>query len=237
MTNRLLVVEDDESLRLTLIDNLELEGYEVFSASTIADARLVISQQASAKLSIDLIVLDVMLPDGSGYELCKEIRPSHPNVMILMLTARTLDSDLQAGFNAGADDYVTKPYKVSELLLRITALLRRTSSLNRVAENSLINGFEVCWQQHSVSKQGKNIHLTKKEFDLLKLLFDNTGQLLSRDEILSRVWGDEVYVEERTVDNFISNVRKSLKLNEPQPYFIKTVRGVGYVFMKVPTQC
>jgi len=228
MSKRLLVVEDDESLRLTLIDNLELEGYEVNSASTIAGAKTLISEQNKSGKPLDLIVLDVMLPDGSGYDLCEEIRPNHPNVMILMLTARTLDSDLQAGFNAGADDYLTKPYKVAELLLRIQALLRRASPTNWSPVRSFINGFDIAWQQHSISKQGSAVHLTKKEFDLLKLLFDNIHQPLTRDDILNRVWGDEIYVEERTVDNFISNVRKALELNEPNTYFIKTIRGVGY---------
>lgn len=233
MKNRLLVVEDDESLRLTLIDNLELEGYEIFSASTIAEAKSVFYQQNATGQEINLIVLDLMLPDGSGYDLCEEIRLNNQSVMVLMLTARTLDADLQMGFNKGADDYLTKPYKVAELLLRIKALLRRTSSVHKIVELSLINGFEINWQKHNVSKQGQDIHLTKKELDLLKLLFDNIDLPLTRDHILSQVWGDEVYVEERTVDNFISNIRKTLDLNKPHNYFIKTVRGVGYALMKI----
>jgi len=233
MKNRLLVIEDDESLRLTLIDNLELEGYDVFSASTISEARSILSRQHDADLNIDLIVLDVMLPDGSGYDFSKEIRPNNPNMMILMLTARTLDADLQAGFDAGADDYLTKPYKVAELLLRIKALLRRGSVIDHAAQSSSMNGFKVNWQRHKISKDGQEVHLTKKEFDLLKLLFDNLDQPLTRDQILGQVWGDEVYVEERTVDNFISNIRKVLDLNEPQTYFIKTVRSVGYALMRL----
>jgi len=233
MKNRLLVIEDDESLRLTLIDNLELEGYDVLSASTLSDARSILSQQNDADQNIDLIVLDVMLPDGSGYDFSKEIRPTNQHVMILMLTARTLDADLQAGFKAGADDYLTKPYKIAELLLRIKALLRRGSIIEHTPASSSINGFEVDWQRHKISKQGQEAHLTKKEFDLLKLLFDNLDQPLTREQILSQVWGDEVYVEERTVDNFISNIRKVLDLNEPQTYFIKTVRSVGYALMKI----
>lgn len=154
-------------------------------------------------------------------------------MMILMLTAGTLDSDLEAGFNAGADDYLTKPYKVAELLLRITALLRRTSATSWATKPSLVNGFEIDWQQLRVTNHREDIHLTKKEFDLLKLLFDNIGLPLTRNDILNQVWGDGVYVEERTVDNFISNVRKALDLNEPKPYFIKTVRGVGYALTKI----
>ena len=232
MKKRLLVVEDDESLRLTLIDNLEIDGYDVLSASTIAEAKIKIEQQSNTEQDIDLIVLDLMLPDGSGYLLCEDIRKKDHNVMILMLTARTLDTDLQAGFKAGADDYLTKPYKVAELLLRVKALLRRKSTAIMDSDNALINGFEINWQQHSISKHGHKVHLTKKEFDLLKLLFNNIGQPLSRDKILQEVWGDEVYVEERTVDNFISNIRKAFDLNETQNYFIKTVRSVGYALMQ-----
>ena len=232
MMTRLLVVEDDESLRLTLVDNLELEGYDVSSASTLAEARLILSKQDPAKRALELIILDVMLPDGSGYDLCKEVRSSYPELMVLMLTARTLDSDLHAGFSSGADDYLTKPYKIAELLLRISALIRRSSSVSGVQDYVQINDCRVSWSKRSIIRHQCAIHLTKKEFDLLRLLFDNIDRPLARDEILDKVWGQNIYVEERTVDNFISNVRKALNLNKPQPYYIKTVRGVGYVLEK-----
>jgi len=231
MDSHILVVEDDDSLRLTLIDNLELEGYKVFGASTISEAKACLEQHRASQ-GFDLIILDLMLPDGSGYDLCKEIRFNDQNVMILMLTARTLDSDLHAGFNSGADDYLTKPYKLDELLLRVGALLRRVSSTLSTNDSSLINGFDICWKQHRITKDGQEVHLTKKEFDLLKLLCDHIDQPMSRDEILNQVWGENVFVDTRTVDNFISNVRKSLDLVAPQPYAIKTIRGIGYVLSK-----
>jgi len=139
---------------------------------------------------------------------------------------------VHAGFSAGADDYLTKPYKIAELLLRINALLRRAPGTNQIESNVDINGFEVCWSKFSIIKEGQTVHLTKKEFDLLQLLFENINQPLHRDEILNRVWGEDIYVEERTVDNFISNVRKALNLTSPQPYYIKTIRGVGYALIK-----
>ena len=191
-----------------------------------------IRDRQTADQGIDLVVLDVMLPDGSGYDLCKEIRPEHPGLMVLMLTARTLDSDLHAGFNAGADDYLTKPYKIGELLLRISALLRRAPGAVRIQDEIDINGFNVSWSKRVIVKDQQPVHLTKKEFDLLKLLFENIDRPLTRDEILDQVWGQEIYVEERTVDNFISNVRRALDLNSPQPYHIKTIRGIGYVLVK-----
>lgn len=232
MNKRLLVVEDDESLRLTLVDNLQLENYEVYSASSLSEARSILLQQRKFKQDIELMVLDLMLPDGSGYDLCAEVKPNYPELMILMLTARTLDSDLHAGFTAGADDYLTKPYKIAELLLRIMALLRRAPSPHQPHNDTNINGFNVSWLKHSITKRGQAIHLTKKEFDLLQLLFENIDQPLHRDEILNQVWGEDIYVEERTVDNFISNVRKALNLNSPKPYYIKTIRGVGYALIK-----
>lgn len=149
-----------------------------------------------------------------------------------MLTARTLDSDLHAGFSAGADDYLTKPYKLAELLLRISALLRRAPGISLSQDDTDINNFQVSWSKRSITKNKQAVHLTKKEFDLLQLLFNNLERPLPRDEILNQVWGEEIYVEERTVDNFISNVRKALDLNTPQPYHIKTIRGVGYALVK-----
>jgi len=229
MVNKILVVEDDQNLRLTLVDNLELEGYQVFSASTLSVAYQVLQRE-----EVDLIVLDIMLPDGSGYHFSKELRFENSNVMILMLTARTLNSDLIEGFSSGADDYMTKPYKLNELLARIKALLLRATPLNRGSTFvSQINGLEVNWQEriiiNTVEGVDEEVYLTKKEFDLLHFLYSNLNKPLSREEILEKVWDKGVFVEERTVDNFISVIRKILSLNEPEEYFIKTVRGVGYL--------
>ncbi len=221
--NKILVVEDDENLRLTLVDNLEMENYEVSSSSSIDDAR----QQLNTD-HFDLIILVIMLPDGSGYDLCQQIKPQYPDTMVLMLTARTLDSDLLSGFAAGTDDYLTKPYKIEELLARVNALIRRRLPANNKTEISLINGFTVNWQQRTVVKEQQQIHLTKKEFDLLHVLFQHLNTPLSRDDILNKIWGNEVFVDERTVDNFISNIRKHLNLTQDQPYFIKTIRSIGY---------
>lgn len=235
MIDKILVVEDDKNLRLTLVDNLELDGYEVLCAATLNAA-----QQILATQPISLTVLDIMLPDGSGYDFAKELRVKQPNTMILMLTARTLNSDLITGFSAGADDYMTKPYKLNELLVRIKALLARSHlSSSHLAQQCCINGYRVNWQERRIINEKDNAldhvtHLTKKEFDLLHLLYQNIDKPLSRQEILNKVWGQGIYVENRTVDNFISVIRKALNLNAPEQYSIRTIRGIGYSLVKNP---
>ena len=228
--NNILVVEDDENLRLALVDNLQLESYQVFAVDTMAAADGVLTQE-----TIELVILDIMLPDGSGYDFCQVLKEKHPTAMVLMLTARTLDNDLLTGFSVGADDYMTKPYKVAELLARVKALLSRSQSANvNHTKTSRINDFVINWQQRSITQavNSDQVHLTKKEFDLLYLLFININNPLSREKILDQDWGEGVYVEERTVDNFISVIRKALNLNEPQKFFIRTIRGIGYSLVR-----
>lgn len=228
MTNAILVVEDDENLRLTLSDNLEMEGYQVYSAGSLQEARNCIQTN-----HIDLCILDIMLPDGNGYQFSVDIRREYPQVLILMLTARILDSDLEQGFESGADDYVNKPYRLKELLLRIKALLRRkNTSIGDVEDTSSVNGFEINWAARQISCKGESIHLTKKEFDIFSHLYRNKNSVQSRDDILTSVWGDGVYVDNRTVDNFISNLKKRLKLVEGEECYIKTIRGIGYCLTK-----
>lgn len=221
MANSILIVEDDDNLRNSLVDNLEIEGYRVFSFALIEESR----QWLSANTA-DLVVLDIMLPDGNGYELARWIR-LHCDVLILMLTARSLEKDVVEGFIAGTDDYVSKPYRINELLLRIKALLRRKTPTSNVATTS-INGFEVNWQLREVRKENKEIHLTKTAFDILHFLFSHQNNTCSRDDILDAVWGKDVYVDNRTVDNFIYNLKKQLSFTQPSDYMIKTIRGVGY---------
>lgn len=226
MKKRLLIVEDDDNLRLTLADNLELEGYQVFSQACVNDTK-----QFLENYEVDLIILDIMLPDGNGIELCQWIRKKH-DVLILMLTARSLEKDLIDGFVAGTDDYLSKPYRSAELLLRINALLRRTShsSINSITP---FNGFEVDWNGRSITNCGKDIHLTKTAFNILSYLFEHLNQTCSRDNILNFVWGKEVYVDNRTVDNFVSNLKKSLNLADGTQYHLKTIRGIGYSLIKL----
>ena len=221
MPEHILIVEDDDNLRETLADNLELEGYQIFAVADVAQAK-----QFLANNKVDLILLDIMLPDGNGYELSRWIR-ENADVLILMLTARNLEKDVVEGFISGADDYVSKPYRSSELLLRIKALLRRRNGTLAIKQSN-INGFVVNWNSRTINGNGSSLHLTKTAFDILCFLFKNLNQPCSRDDILDAVWGKDVYVDNRTVDNFVSNLKKQLNLVEGEDFQIRTIRGVGY---------
>ncbi len=218
--SRILLVEDDESLRLALADNLEDSGHDVRAVSDLAGAR---SEWACG---VDLVVLDVMLPDGDGYSLCREQRARGDRTPVLMLTARTLEDDLVAGFDAGADDYLAKPYRLRELLARVGALLRRASG-----EPPLRFGpFRVDPVARLVGSPRGAVELTRTEFDLLLLFLRRVGEALTRDAILDEVWGRDVVVDTRTVDNFVSNLKRKLHWTDKSGWRIRTVRGVGYRF-------
>ncbi|HVG63380.1 MAG TPA: response regulator transcription factor [Hyalangium sp.] len=220
---RVLVVEDDPNLRLTLVDNLEEEGYAVEAASTLAEAR------AKWKATgFDVVVLDIMLPDGDGYSLCRELRQAGTSSRVLMLTARTLEDDAVRGFDAGADDYVAKPYRLRELLARIRVLARRGAA-SPPEEVLSFDRFRVdLASRRLLDASGQPLELTRTEFDLLVYLLRNAGKARTRDQILSSVWGEDTVVDAHTVDNFISNLRKKLEWNSASRFEIRSVRGVGY---------
>ncbi|WP_225411656.1 response regulator transcription factor [Stigmatella hybrida] len=221
---RVLVVEDDPNLRLTLVDNLEEEGYAVTAASTLAEAR---AQVKSA--GFDVVVLDLMLPDGDGYTLCRELRQANTSSRVLMLTARSLEEDVVKGFEVGADDYVPKPYRLRELLARIRALARRGAGAPPVPQAIAFDRFRVDLASRRVlNADGQALELTRTEFDLLVYLLRHAGTALTRDQILSSVWGTEVTVDGHTVDNFISNLRKKLEWTRHSRFELRSVRGVGY---------
>ncbi len=228
MTERILVVEDDENLRLPLVDNLEDEGFSVEQASTgeIAIERV-------RRRAFDVIVLDIMLPGMSGYEVCKVLRSEGSTAGILMLTARSLEDDVVTGFDAGADDYLTKPYRLRELLARVRALLRRRGSssaeLPRPAETVIdLDGIQIDSSARTViDTAGAPVELTRTEFDLLVFMVTHQGEALAREVILDKVWGN-VRVDPRTVDNFVSNLKKKLGWTPDRKFAFKAVRGVGY---------
>lgn len=215
-----LVVEDDSNLRLALEDNLRDEGYQVAVAATVAEAT------SALAAPFDVVVLDLMLPDGDGYALCRALRARGHGGRVLMLTARTLEDDLVKGFEAGADDYLAKPYRLRELLARVAALARRAPSAAPPPSLSLAP-FTVDVSRRTVTGPSGELELTRKEFDLLVCLLQAGDRVLTRDEILDRVWGADVVVDSHTVDNFISALKK--KLAAPKAAFeLKTVRGVGF---------
>jgi DNA-binding response OmpR family regulator len=217
-----LIVEDDANLRLALEDNLRDEGYQVEVAATVKAAR-----EALARTTPDVVVLDVMLPDGDGYTLCRELRQQGLPARILMLTARTLEDDLVKGFEAGADDYLAKPYRLRELLARVAALSRRAPAAAATVHR--LGPFAVDEATRTVRGPSGDVDLTRTEFDLLVCLAQAGDRVLSRDEILDAVWGADVVVDSHTVDNFVSSLKR--KLQGPG-FELKTVRGVGFRLLR-----
>lgn len=222
---RVLVVEDDESLRLALEDNLQAEGYAV---EVVADGLRARERLAGEPYA--LLVLDVMLPGVDGYTLAREVRARPgPQPKILMLTARALEDDVVRGLEVGADDYLTKPYRLRELLARVKALLRRGTSAAPDEDTPALPGLRIDPRARTVARlDGVPVELTKTELDLLLYLWRRRGEALSRDQILDAVWGEAVMVDERTVDNFVSNLKKKLGWRAGAGWSIASVRGVGY---------
>ena len=218
----MLIVEDDVNIRLALAENLVDEGYGVTACPDGKSALAALSEMDHA-----LVLLDIMLPDIDGYSLCERIRSDHPDIRIILLTARTLEDDIVRGFDAGANDYVTKPYRLRELFARVGAQLRDRDSGYEAAPDT---GFTVDRAARRVTCGDDFIELTKTEFDLLVFLVDHAGEALPRATILSRVWGENVVVEPRTVDNFMSSLKRKVLDRPESRCSVVTVRGVGYRF-------
>lgn len=220
---RVLVVEDDPALRRGLVDNLQAEGYEVASAADGEAALTAIREQRPA-----LLLLDLMLPKLSGYEICKKLRDAGDSIPILMLTARGEEADRVLGLDLGADDYVTKPFSLRELLARVRALLRRSREPARLADTLQFDECEIDFRRYEASKGNQEIHLTRKEFGLLRVLASHAGEVMSRDTLLDDVWGYENYPSTRTVDNHVASLRAKLEADQDAPHHLVTVHGVGY---------
>ena len=221
---KVFVVEDEEPLALLLRYNLEAEGYAVDVVHRGDEAEVAIAEG-----SPDLIVLDWMLPGISGLELCRRFRTGKDSrpIPIILLTARSEESDRIRGLTTGADDYVVKPFSLPELMARVRAILRRTSP-ERIASVLTVGDIELDRDSHRVTRGGK-VHLGPTEFRLLEFLMQSPGRVFSRAQLLDGVWGRNVYVDERTVDVHIGRLRKAMmRGSEPDP--VRTVRGAGYAF-------
>lgn len=223
---RVLIVEDDPAILRTLADNLRFEKHDVLTAMDGETAYKIQRSQHP-----DLIVLDLMLPRMSGLELCRKLRTEGIQVPILILTARSEEADRVLGLDLGADDYVTKPFSVAELMARIRALLRRASSAAERPTTLKFGQVEVDFNRYTALRRGKSIEMTRKEFDILRLLASRQGNVVSREELLNEVWGLESYPVTRTVDNHIAGLRAKLEKNPARPVYIQTVHGVGYKFV------
>ncbi len=224
-----LVVEDETSLREALKLNLELEGYEV----TTADNGPIVLKLVKSEY-FDLIILDIMLPDMDGITVCETIRMLHNDVPILFLSARNSSVDRVEGLKKGGDDYLTKPFNLEELLLRIEKLIDKNKKIktpHAVSNTFSFRGGRIDFSAHeAIDKDGHPQELSKKEAALLKLLIENEGQVVSREHILQVVWGYNVFPTTRTIDNFILNFRKYFEQDTRNPKHFHSVRGIGYKF-------
>jgi two-component system alkaline phosphatase synthesis response regulator PhoP len=225
----ILLVEDEENLHEALKLNLELEGYQVVSAVSGTQA-----VKASQSQYFDLMILDIMLPEMDGIEVLQTLRVQNNEVPVLILSAKNTSADRVLGLKKGADDYLTKPFNLEELLLRVQKLINKNKKLldkETVGDVYHFGDYAVDFKaQQAISKQGVCIELSKKETMLLKLLFENKNEVVTREKILQTVWGYNVYPTTRTIDNFILNFRKYFETDSRNPKYFQSVRGVGYKF-------
>ena len=221
--SRILVVEDDPAILRGLTDNLRFESYEVLTAADGETGYRLIQEKKP-----DLIILDLMLPKLSGYEVCRKVRGEGLTTPILMLTARGEEGDRVLGLDLGADDYVSKPFSVRELLARVRALLRRAHPPRALPDELRFDDVVVDFRGFEARKGEKKLEMTRKEFGLLRLLAARAGEVVTRDELLNEVWGYENYPTTRTVDNHLALLRAKLEDNPSQPRHLLTIHGVGY---------
>jgi DNA-binding response OmpR family regulator len=223
---RILIVEDEPAMVAGLRDNFEYEGYDVISA---ADG--VAGLERPLADDPNLVVLDVMMPRMSGLDVCKQLKIQRPSLPIIMLTARGQEIDKVVGLELGADDYVTKPFSIRELMARVKAVLRRATPAAPAAEVYQFSDVEVNIRSNEVKRAGRPVELSAKEFALLAYFVAHPVETLSRDRLLDAVWGYENYPNTRTVDTHIVHLRQKLEPNPEEPRFILTVHGSGYKFV------
>ncbi|MBP8260681.1 MAG: response regulator transcription factor [Verrucomicrobia bacterium] len=220
---RILIVEDDPTMLRVLKDNFEFSGYGVRTAS---DGRK--GLEAALDSKPDLILLDIMLPEINGFDLCRRLRKEGLETPIIMLTAKNQESDIVLGLNLGADDYVTKPFSIDVLMARANTCLRRHRE--PPAKTFEFGHCQFDPQSHRLTRKGAEVALTPKEFRVLEYFVRNAGRALTRQKILDGVWGEDLIVTERSVDRCINTLRNKIESDPPRPRFIKTIRDVGYRF-------
>lgn len=225
----ILVVEDDAAILRGLADNLRFESYTVLTAADGESGyRLILEKKP------DLVILDLMLPKLSGYEICRKVRAAGIQTPILMLTARGEEADRILGLDLGADDYVVKPFSIRELMARVRAILRRANPARALPERLEFDDVVVDFLAYAAHKGGKPLEMTRKEFQVLRLLASRAGEVVTRDELLNEVWGYENYPTTRTVDNHLAGLRAKLERDPADPQHLRTVHGVGYKFQATP---
>ena len=226
----LLIIEDERPMRVALADLLRAHGHQTTLAADGAEGLRIASEQPH-----DLILLDVMMPKIDGITLCAALRRSGCTAPVLMLTAKGQVADRVAGLDAGADDYLTKPFSSAELLARVRALLRRAGGL-ALPELLTLGTVRIDLKKHTALRDGQPVELSRKEVEILRLLATQPGQPITRDQFLDTVWGYNAYPTTRTVDNFIANLRAKIEADPAHPLYIRTVHGVGYKLVLDPDE-
>ncbi|MGD8779662.1 MAG: response regulator transcription factor [Ignavibacteria bacterium] len=222
---KILIVEDEPSMRLGLKDNLEFEGYEVDFAE---DGEIGLEKIRTNIYS--LVLLDVMLPKLSGFDICKTIRKEGIKTPIILLTAKGEEIDKVLGLELGADDYVTKPFSLRELIARIKAVLRRTDDIKKQNpdEEITLGKLKINFVNYTAFENGNEVQMSHKEYEVLNYLWKRKNETVSRDSLLKDVWGEDVYITTRTIDNFILKLRQKIETDTKHPKIILTVHGIGY---------
>ena len=219
---RILVVDDEPSIVLAVKDELIFEGFEVDSATD--------GHEALAKaraLRPDVLLLDLMLPGLNGFEICRQLRPEMPEMWVIIFTVRGQEADRITGFEAGADDYVTKPFSLRELVARVKVGLRRQRG-NRAQPLAAFGEIALDRQAYRVTKRGAEVALTRKEFEILELLARQPGEVITRDDFLDQLWGEDVYITHRVIDTHVAALRKKIEDDPNNPKYVLSVRGIGY---------
>jgi DNA-binding response OmpR family regulator len=222
----ILIIEDDVSILRGLKDNLTFEGYQVLTST---------DGQEGLKLALnkhfDMLLLDIMLPGLNGYEICRRLKKEKPQLPVIMITARGSEMDTVAGLDVGADDYISKPFSIPELLARVRAVLRRSSTEEQEIETFSFGNVSLNFKKFRATVNNEQTELSSKEFAIMKYLIEHEQEVIHRHDLLEKVWGFEVTPTTRTVDNYILELRKKLETDPSNPNHIITIRGAGYKFM------
>ncbi len=223
---KILIIEDEVDMIEGLRFNLEARDYMVIASQ---DGETGIKRAITEQP--DLIILDLMLPGINGYEVCKKLKESKPEIPIVMLTAKSQESDIITGLDLGADDYITKPFSILELLARINAMLRRSSTNSTIPDLFQFGNIEINFKKYEASKHGKTLKMSPREYEILRYLLERKGEVVTRDDLLNQVWGYESFPYTRTIDAHIAALRKKIEERPEEPEMIITIHGKGYKFL------
>ena len=223
---KILIIEDEVNMIEGLRFNLEARDFVVIDA---LDGETGLKRAAEEQP--DLIILDLMLPGINGYEVCKKLKASMPEIPIVMLTAKSQESDIVTGLDLGADDYITKPFSILELIARINAMLRRSSAHSTIPDLFQFGNIEINFKKYEASKHGKILKMSPREFEILRYLLERKGEVVTRDDLLNQVWGYASFPYTRTIDAHIATLRKKIEDRPEEPELIITIHGKGYKFL------